>query len=186
MIKRHIFIRTAILSLLLSLLTATAESEEDFVVSRVQVAHAFDQAGRPVSAEQIQFLSSVHTRQPNAALKLIGFADWQDGLLKAEIGCVDHTTCLPFYVLVQDAAIPALVHGTRTELGAPARSLKNYDVHVGETAVLTFEDSESRITMHVICVQNGDRGQKIKVASRDRKRFYEAEVIEPGFLRGIL
>jgi len=186
MITRHMLITTAVLAFLL--LPSTLAAESGFVVSSSQVAEALREGGKAVDADHIHLLSPVRSRRPHAALKLMSVGEWQDGVMKAEMRCTNRSACLPFFVLVQDSA------GLRDAVGRrPAQSLasspataKTYDVHIGDPATLVLETKESRIVMRVICAQNGDRGQKIRVASRDHKRFYEAEVIEPGFLRGTL
>jgi len=170
-------------------LTARAETRRgDFLVSSYQVAHAMHAAGVPVTTEGIEFLSSVRTRQPNAALKLINVGSWQDGILRAELRCAEPGECLPFYVLVHDSStMPDLWSQSTAQTTTPVRGIhKTYDVRIGDPATLVFEGRESRITVRVICAQNGDRGQKIRVASRDRKHFYQAEIVEPGLLKGIL
>jgi len=184
MITRHILNTAAVL--LLSPLIMAADSDANFVVSPRQVADALREAGRSVDADHVRFLSPVYARRQNASLELVSVGEWQDGTLKAEMRCADRSACLPFYVLLRDSlALPLAVSQRPARTSSPATS-KTYDVHIGDPATLVFERKESRIVMHVICTQNGDRGQKIRVATRDRRRFYQAEVVEPGFLRGTL
>jgi hypothetical protein len=185
MITRHLFNTAAVL--LLSPLMA-AESGAAFVVSPRQVADAMGEAGKPVGADRIHLLSPVRTRRPNASLELVRVGEWQDGTLKAEMRCADRSVCLPFYVLVRDSLTEPLVVNQRPAQSQAnfAAKPKTYDVRIGDPATLVFEREDSQIVMRVICVQNGDRGQRIRVATRDRRRFYEAEVVEPGFLRGTL
>lgn len=173
---------------LLSPFTFAAESESGFAVSSSQVADAMREAGRPVNADRIRLLSSVRTRRPNATLQLVSVGEWQDDMHKAEMRCTDRSACLPFYVLVRDSLLASLAVSQRPDQlqGNPVVTPRTHDVHIGERATLVLERNESRIVMRVVCAQNGDRGQKIRVASPDRKRFYEAEVVEPGFLRGTL
>ena len=180
----------AVLAALLSahVLTMRAEARDwDFVVSPGQVAHALGEAGVAAPAERIEFLSQVRTRHANEDLRLISVAEWQEGTLKAEMGCAERRDCLPFYVLVRDTAIsPDLLNGRQAKSAeATPASPKMHDVHKGDAAILFFESNDSRITMRVICMQNGDRGERIRVASADRKHFYQAEIIEPGLVKGM-
>jgi hypothetical protein len=178
-------LKAAAVALLLWPLLIRAEAGKEFAVSPDQVAVALRASGRQVRADQIRLLFSVRTRQPNAVLKLINMEPWQDGTQKAEIACANAGACLPFFVLIQSGE-PAVStsHAAAEPVSASTHS-QSHDVHVGDVAVLTFEGNDSRITIQVVCVQAGDRGQRIKVASRDRKRFYQAEVVEPGVLKGI-
>lgn len=157
-----------------------------YVISAGQIVQALREGGLRVTADRIEILSSVRSRQPNASLRLIRAGEWQDGTLKAEIRCDERSACLPFYVLVHDATgVPDVVSRKPVcQAKSSLAVLKTHDVHVGDRAILIFEGNESRITVRVVCVQNGDRGQKIRVASRDRKHFYQAEIVEPGLLRG--
>jgi flagella basal body P-ring formation protein FlgA len=43
-----------------------------------------------------------------------------------------------------------------------------------------------RITLRVICLENGARGERVRVSSTDHKRIYQAEVIDPGLLKSAL
>lgn len=174
---------TAFALLLLSVMVRADSGER--VVSSRQVALALHTSGWHVDPDQVQFLFPVNTRQPNAALKLIRVDPWQDGLQKAEIRCVDASACLPFFILIHADHLPATQDDNRVRPVGTSQS-QHHDVHVGDAAVLIFERSESRITLQVICEQNGNRGQRIKVATRDRKHFYEAEIVGPGQLRGTL
>jgi len=167
----------------------TRFAETRFAVSPDQVARAMRAAGVAAAAERIDLLSPIQTRQPNAALRLISVKHWQGNTLKAELRCSDRKACLPFYVLLRDAdSVPdlAVVHGSAEPQKSASATPRAHDVHIGDPAILVFERQQSRITIRVICDQNGDRGQIIRVASSDRKHSYKAEVIEPGLLKGAL
>lgn len=184
MIIRRSMIGTA-LAVLLAPLFLIAKPGRQFLVSSEQVVAALRTSGQYVSPNQVQLLSLVHTREPNAVLHLIHIEPWQEGMQKAEIRCVDLSACLPFFVLIEGARVPDLAVGKVPEPGMAEAGPKKYDVRKGDTAVLTIETEQSRITMRVICLENGDRGQKIRVASKDRKRSYEAEIIAPGVLKAV-
>ena len=171
-------------------LAARAETQNArFAVSPDQVAQAMRAAGIAAAAERIDFLSPIQTSQPNAALRLISIKPWQGNTLKAELRCSDSKACLPFYVLLRDAdsvTDVAVLHKSAEPQKSASATPKTHDVHVGDAAILIFERQQSRITIRVICDQNGDRGQIIRVASADRKHSYKAEVIEPGLLKGAM
>jgi len=186
---RHVMNRAGILALLLPFsMLAAGEPTGSFVLSPSQVARAIREAGRQVNDDRVGFLSQVRTRQANPTLKVMSIHEWHDGVQKVEIRCVDRSVCLPFLVLVRDGAfVPDPANSSQAKLQKAFSTLpKRHDVRIGDPAILVFEGNDSRITMRVICAQDGDRGQKIRVASSDRKHFYEAEVIEPGFLKGNL
>jgi len=179
----------AVATLLLATLSrvARAEAGDGFAVTPGQVALAMRRAHVPADVGDVRFLSAVWARVPDPSLKLISIAKWETGTLKAELRCADRGACLPFYILLRDAGSAIDVRTAPIhEEARPIRLPVRHAVHTGERAMLVFENGDSRIQMRVICAQNGDRGQKIRVASIDRKRFYQAEVVEPGLLKGIL
>jgi len=53
----------------------------------------------------------------------------------------------------------------------------------GDHVSMVFADKALRISIPVICLQSGGRGQTIRVSSEDHKRFFKAEVIGPRMLR---
>ena len=55
-------------------------------------------------------------------------------------------------------------------------------VHNGKDATLVFEGQNMRMIMPVLCLQNGVRGQRIRVISKDRKKVFLALVTGPGTL----
>ncbi len=172
--------------LLLPLLAPSARAGA--VITRQQIAQAVRIAGLSPSPTDVELLSAVPARQANPALKLLSLRSWEEGKLKARLSCVDRSACLPFYVLIRAETplaganpAPSLGQGT----SAPATKTR-YDVRRGDPAILVFETQNSRVTVRVTCAQNGRRGETIQVASQDRKRFYRAEVVQPGLLKGTL
>ena len=159
-----------------------SEVAGEVVVSPVQVANAMCKYGVETSVEDVVMLSVVRTRHPGGGLRVISVGRWGEGGLKAKLGCTERSDCLPFYVLVRNSSAAGEERAVST--GTPVHA--QYDVHIGDAAILVFESSDSRITLRVICTENGALGQTIRVATRDRKHFYHARVIQPGLLKGIL
>ena len=56
----------------------------------------------------------------------------------------------------------------------------------GDHATLVFENAAIRISLPVICLQSGSRGQKVRVVSADHKRYFTGEILESGLLRAAL
>jgi hypothetical protein len=93
---------------------------------------------------------------------------------------------LPFYVLVHGidrvkAATAALPKMRVFEVNRPLNVIRG-----GDRAILVLETSDSRLSFPVICLESGAPGQKIRVISSDHKRSYDAEIVAPGLLKGIL
>jgi len=185
MTLRSSLAKIVILIPLLSALRTPAMGSARFVISPDQVAWVMQGRGMQVSADRIRFLSIVPSSLPNAALRLVSLGAWHDGTTKAEIACADHRACLPFYVLVSDTTT---VSGSaaKDRVEAQSSAASHHLIRIGDRALLVFENADSRITLHVICLENGDQGQRIRVVTTDRKRSYKAEIIERTLLRGTL
>jgi flagella basal body P-ring formation protein FlgA len=155
------------------------------VVSTRQIVDAMASAGIIVNADQIERLSEVNRAASSATMRVVSVSDRTAGTdtIKAKLRCHDNRECLPFYVLVH-----GVDSANTTQLGAhamPAKdgSLQNV-VRGGDHATLVLESPHSRMSLPVICLQSGMRGQTIRAASLDRKRFYAAEVVAAGTLKG--
>ena len=181
---RRILNTLIILPLAWPLVAGAAPLNSGFVISPAQVTRAMRASGVPVGVEQIELLSSVRSRLAEPSLRVVTVRQWQGDTLKAELRCTDSAACLPFYILVRNA--DGAAQNALQPRPYALREIRTHDVHAGDLAVLIFEGSQSRITIRVVCVQAGDRGQKIRVVSRDRKKFYEGEVLQSGLLRGTL
>jgi len=184
-------IRTLGSLLLLAILVPHAmgrESNSRFPISSQGVAEAMAAVGVPVIAAQVKFLSQVTAVGPNSGLEVINLAKWTEDRLRVELRCHDPRVCLPFYVLVEGGTAAMSAAVSAQVAGGPRRNLfriprKQILMRNGDHATLMFEDRTVRITMPVICLQNGDRGQTIRVTSTDRKQFFKAEIVGSGLLK---
>lgn len=172
---------------------ATAQPRESrFSISSQRVAEALAAAGVRVTAGQVRFLSPVSATGNDSGLEVMNVATWTGDTRKAELRCHDRRACLPFYVLLASSGT-ADAHARTSGTGAvpqdgaasptPSQQILMRD---GDRATLVFEESALRITLPVICLQSGNRGQKIRVVSADHKRFFTAEIVESGLLRATL
>jgi hypothetical protein len=158
-------------------------------ISPQHVASAMAQAGWKVNPEQIQLLSQVTSTGRDSWLEVVHVARWQGNKLKAELRCHDPRACLPFYVVVNQAGTadkPGQTPvGTVADGKPPILEMTAEQplLRSGDPATLLFADKGLSITMPVICLQSGHRGQSIRVASSDHKRFYKAEIVGPGLLK---
>jgi hypothetical protein len=127
-------------------------------------------------------------------LQVVEIAKWVGDTVKVQLRCRDRRACLPFYVLLTGAE-KAGTRGQTLQLtsGIPSDRRDAIEVFAeqtlmrdGDPATLVFDGSRLRISLPVICLQSGSRGQTIRVESRDHKRFFKAEIIESGLLKASL
>jgi hypothetical protein len=183
-----------ILAILLGTLIPVAGQSQPnrIAITPQHVVSAMAGAGWKVSVGQVQLLSQVTSTVRDAWLEVVQVTHWQEDKLKVELRCHDPRVCLPFYILInkggtvdQPGMSSAADAHTATKQPALEMPAEKPLMRSGDLATLTFSDQGLRITMPVICLENGQRGQKIRVASADHKRFYKAEIVGPGLLKAI-
>lgn len=172
---------------------SAAQPPARFAISLQRVTEALTTAGVSATSGQVRFLSPVSSSSENADLEVLNVSTWTGGTAKVELRCRDHHACLPFYVLLSQPATgrvggaTSILTAANSRLGTtipvPAAQLV---IRNGDSATLLFEDTALRITLPVICLESGSRGQKIRVVSTDHKRFFKAEVVQAGLLRATL
>ncbi len=169
-------------------LAASEPASDQFIISTQRIVDAMAFAGIAVSPDQIELLSQTNRAPADATMRVVSVSNGTAGTdtFIAKLRCGDNHQCLPFYVLVH--GMERLNEGS---VGAPAlpaikaSSMQNI-IRGGDHAILTFETPDSRMSFPVICLQSGMRGQRIRTASLDRKRFYDAEIVGAGLLKGTL
>lgn len=169
---------------------AEASSDKWRLVTPQQIAETISAAGTPVLAAQVELLGTIRAAK-DARFVLEGTASRNHDVVTVRLRCEKSRDCLPFYVVLHGLSVDIGLE----KLGASAAdshaetvktSAKQEIIKGGDRATLVLESGDMRIVMPVICLQNGFRGQTIRATGRDRKKIYEAEVIETGLLRGTL
>jgi len=167
-------------------LAATASAPtEHFTVSPVQVQGALAAAGLKAGLAQIEFLSEVRTASDHAALEVVNTSKRAKAAM-VKMRCRDSHQCLPFYVLVHQPQAGAKVDPADDRSSLADATPFPRLMRSGEPAILILENADYRISLPVVCLQNGTRGQRIRVASKDHKRFFEGEIVGSGLLKGNL
>jgi flagella basal body P-ring formation protein FlgA len=171
----------------------TNETTEVHISSPVQsIVDALSSAGISVEQGQIEILSGAVNLREGASVRVVKMTDAAAGTVRVKLRCQDNHECLPFYVLVHgvdavNVRSAAKVRGMALDTlpvirpGPPPNVVRG-----GDHAILVLETPDSRMSFPVICLQNGARGQKVRVTSPDHARIYEAEVVGAGLLKGNL
>ena len=165
---------------------------ERFAITAGPVTQALATAGISAKSTEVEFLSAVSSMRQNPQLTLVNVSTWRDGNLKALIRCESNRECLPFYVVVHDKKLPArssnVFHGS-PKSSAPHQQARRKAadkplVHGGQVATLVLRNQDLQITIPVLCLESGRKGETIRLSSPDRKRHYMGEVVEAGLLQG--
>ncbi len=152
-------------------------------ITREQIHHALGASGAAVDLEQIELLSQMTSAEPNPRLKVVSIEPWNDSTAKVRMHCERAGACLPFYVLLrwqnQEHATSAMSDWTDSRRAGSPRKLRGEEILIrtGKAATLVFEGKNMRMTLPVVSLQTGARGQNIRVISKDRKRVYVARIV---------
>jgi hypothetical protein len=166
-----------------------ASQSERFSITRDQVANAIDGAGMQVSAGQVTLLSNMVSTTGKPALKVESIERWGDRKMMVRLECANPGECLPFIVTVplSGAAQGRLALSPRLQSVSLFANPREPDtIRAGSTAVLFLEGQHVHIQMSVVCLENGSIGQRIRVATRDRRLIFTAEIVSDTTLRGQL
>jgi hypothetical protein len=182
--------RIAALVVLWVAATLPAASQSDrFSITRDQVAKAIDGAGMQVSAGQVTLLSNMVSATGKPALKVESIERWGDRKMMVRLECASPGECLPFIVTVplSGTAQEQLALSAQLEpISFSGKPRESDTIRAGSTAVLFLEGPHVHIQMPVVCLENGSIGQSIRVATRDRRLTFTAEILSDSILRGQL
>jgi hypothetical protein len=159
-------------------------------ITAEQVAAAITNAGMTTSADRVALLTNVVASTSAPALKVDSLEQWGDRGIKVRLSCVKPEECLPFFVAVRgsqaQAASPTPV-GRSSPATLPAKSDSTvFTVRAGARETLLLDGGHVHIQISVVCLESGEIGQTIRVASLDRQHTYTAQVGSDKILRGSL
>jgi len=172
--------------LFLPLAATAGQSTPRFAISTQQIVDAMATAGLTANLTQIEFLSDVSANSDHAAIQVVSMARRGAGTAIVKLRCRDNQECLPFYVLIRGFKNTPRIQLAGDRQPVLETATLSQMIRGGDRATLILENADYRISMPVVCLQDGARGQKIRVASRDHRRFFEGEVIGTGMLKGRL
>lgn len=180
--SRHTLAQIVVTIAQMAIGTVPAHADARMIITPAQMTTAMTISGLHVDAEQLQTLSIMTATQANPKLAVTKIESLDANTTKVRLQCEHTDVCLPFYVLVHwpeaDKAKEALsANAAHTHILLEPLMVRN-----GKDATLIFEGQTMRMTMPVRCLQNGVRGQHIRVISKDRKKVFLARVTGPGTL----
>jgi len=151
-------------------------------ISREQILSVLATSGIHITPDQIEQLSNVTATEAKPRLKVVSI-DVLDGESdKVRLQCEQASSCLPFFVLLHWGQSGR--QGGKT--AQPAHQPENILVRSGKAAVLVFEGDFLRMTLPVMCLQNGWLGQQVRVLNKETKKTYWARVTALGVVTSVL
>lgn len=154
------------------------------------IATALSGMGVQILPEQVMLLTDVVASTSVPRLKVQSIEKRGKNPMLVRMECESPKECLPFFVSLRlsqsDESQLAGAFSARPMLSdsAPRPSLKSFVIRAGSPATLLLDGDRVHIKIPVICLENGASGQKIRVAGKDRRQFYSAEVIDGRLLKG--
>ena len=189
-------LRGALLAVLLAvgpgaLPIGAAERPSRLVITIDQVAEALRASGVRATTQEIEPLCTVTAARLNPRLQVVNVEPLDGNSVKARLQCERASICLPFYVVLRWQTHDGLRDSmaswqARTVTGKRRLQPKEMLVRSGKAATLVFEGQNMRMTLPVTCLQNGARGQRVRVISQDRKKIYLARVTGLGTVSSVL
>ncbi|MGA9811405.1 MAG: flagella basal body P-ring formation protein FlgA [Terriglobales bacterium] len=171
-------------------ISVRAEDAPRMPISRDCILRALHSSGVSILPEQMEELSGMTAAEPNPPLKVLSVDMLDADSDKVLLRCEHPNTCLPFYVLVNWGR---LEDGSAARPGRPDNKAAQSDrqavnplVRSGRTVVLMLEGEYIHMTLPVLCLQNGGRGQQVRVISKETKKRYVARVTGPGVVTSAL
>jgi hypothetical protein len=171
------------------------QPQSHFAVTAQQVARVLSDRGMPVTGDRVSLLANVVASEPHPVIDILSVKPWANeasGPMAAprslvKLACRSTDVCLPFYAVVTCPDVPAKAVPAKS-VSFPvstgvARSAFNSVMRAGTMAILNLEDKRSHIQLRVISLQNGNPGDRIRVATPDRKQFFVAEVVSAYLLK---
>jgi hypothetical protein len=187
---RYHLISVVILSAATALPAAAAPGPA--AITTEQVAAAISGMGLSVSPEQVTLLSDVVAKSNSPSLNVQSIEPWGDRRMKVRLDCTTHDQCLPFYVSIRLEQKSGLAHTALLSdqpsavIPRPNQEPKLSVLRAGSRATLLLDGGHVHIRLSVVCLENGDPGQRIRVESKDPHQTFIAEVVDGGVLRGSL
>ena len=168
---------------------SAAAAPVHYAISAEQISSAISDAGMPVSPAEVMLLTQVraNTDAPKLKVKSIQSLGGRAAIVRME--CETSVQCLPFFVKMESrdgesvTISPSVVQTLPSVTRASSRAIVT---RAGTKATLLLEGARIHIRIPVVCIENGVRGEKIRVKAIGNQQLYEASVVEATLLKGSL
>lgn len=194
-----------VLPMAASLAFAQQRKGMDYPITEAAVASLLRANGADVASSQVHLPMQLTATTAEPHLEIIATRRVANHEVDLEIHCQTAGECLPFDALVDIGAEskfaagvyagvssgrPAPQHSARDlpeRPGLPDDSTASSEsLRVGMHAVLVIVDGPMRIHLPVIAMDSGAKGTRIRVCTLDRKKIFDALVVDGGTVQGVI
>ncbi len=165
---------------------AQAHGGARFPIRAAQVAQVLSRAGMEVTERQVHLGTPIWSATQTPALEVLDTQGMTaGGRLWIKIGCEGRHECQPFYVSVPWKG-PAPLAGKQRHVVNPVHSAsyRPPTIRLGDHATLVVDSPGLHMEIAVVALQNGAVGQVIRLATPDRKQFYQGQVVNQVTVKG--
>jgi hypothetical protein len=167
-------------------------------ISREAILGALNSSGIGIVPGQMEQLSAMTSAEANPQLRVVSVEVLDADSDKVLLRCEHSRACLPFYVLVHWAkpgdksatypGRPGQAQSASQGAGQASSSQPAEDwlVRSGKFVMLMLDGEYVHMILPVLCLENGGRGQQVRVISKSTKRRYLARVTGPGLVKSVL
>jgi hypothetical protein len=189
-LRRWVAASAATVLLTCSAICSAAEpGAKRFPVTQQMVLKAMKSRRMPVDGLQVALSAEITASVPNPDLEVQSVSVTGTRRAMLRLACKSSAECIPFYI---SAAWPEGSDPVSLPSPAPAQQTRTLTqgsqapvaLRAGTPATLTIDDDRLHIQLRVITLQSGSEGERIRVATPDRRKAFVAEVLSSSLLKG--
>ena len=136
------------------------------------------------AASDLQWSGAVVASRENAELQVVGVAfDPVQERMAFSTRCIRRSDCPQFVVSAAEKSLGTRIRNSSRDAASSSHLRAKSIARAGERATLMLEEAGMRITMPVVCLQNGSLSERIRVREANGRRVFHAQVAGRGLLR---
>jgi len=168
-------------------------------ISREAIVATLNSSGIGVDPGQLEQLSAMSSAEVNPQLRVMSVDTLDADSDKVLLRCDHSSACLPCYVLIHwgkpgDKTRPGRAGQGSLQATSQASGVQSstgqqpedWLVRSGKFVMLMLDGEYVHMILPVLCLENGGRGQHVRVISKNTKRRYVARVTGPGLVQSAL
>ena len=164
-----------------------------FAVTPEMVIAAMQQHEMSVDGLRVRIAAPMTAAVASPMLEIQSVVSSDQHSAQLRIACRDRSECLSFYATAtwsQNAQALVSTAVSKPQVSSAPVKPPTEDVpaaaRAGDHAILLIDSDRIHISVHVVCLQSGGIGERIRVATPDHRQAFEAEVVSSNVVRGIL